>query len=109
MPYPPRTTVFEKSFQAKPRRGAKLFLSGRTRLAGSGPLYGPGCPATTRATAAVPNAGFKTPGDKSRFASRLLISENGDTYSYRTPRFNVRLLRTFHSSCAYKSHEFPRK
>src|SRR5579872_1784887 len=107
MPYPPRTTVFESGFQANPSLGAKLFRSGCTRVAGK-----PEVPGNTTETAEVgscENAGLNTDGESAKLATRLLISVNGDTYSYRSPRLNVRLPRAFHSSCAYKSHEFPRK
>ena len=53
MLYPPRTTMLRDcvGLQAKPKRGERLLLSGRTRLAGSAPEYGPATPGVTTDTA----------------------------------------------------------
>src|ERR1035438_1608041 len=49
------------------------------------------------------------PVAKSKEAMRLVGSVAGASYSYRNPRFNVRLRVTFQSSCTYAASDLVRR
>src|SRR5437868_11056289 len=92
MPYPLRINVVGTGLQLMPMRGARLFRSGLMpeRDTPFVPTF-ESCP-VAGLNAVIPS----------------LASTGGAVYSYRTPRFNVRLGRSRQSSCTYVDHAFVR-
>src|SRR5882724_10471165 len=95
--------------QANPMRGAKLFLSVRTSPR---PMPSPDCPAVTvgRVAGILGSRYERVPVEGtinlpvlllkvgSKFSKMSCLSTQGETSSYRIPRFTVRLDLTFQSS-----------
>src|SRR5258707_6911755 len=81
--------------QAKPKRGAQSFLSGK--LAPFGASLSPG---NTSPGGALGKRVDCRPGMTEK--ERPWVSSFGVLYSYRTPKLSTRFFKTCHSSCAKK-------
>src|SRR3982751_1424535 len=95
MPKPPRTLVLPSPFgsQAKPKRGAQSFLSGKFT-----PVGAPASPGNTRPGGALGKRVDCRPGIIEN--ERPRVSLFGVLYSYRRPNVNTRLRARCHSSWA---------